>query len=76
MLLFTRFLQLISLVPTDASIFQRLGEMYDKDKDKSQSFQYYCEVRMEAMQNTTNKRHAHHYGFPHSLSDTVQPILM
>ena len=44
MLLFTRFLQLISLVPTDASIFQRLGEMYDKDKDKSQSFQYYCEV--------------------------------
>ena len=38
-----RFMQLISLVPTDPTVLQRLGDMYE-DSDKSQSFQYYLEV--------------------------------
>ena len=36
-------MQLISLVPTDPTVLQRLGDMYE-DSDKSQSFQYYLEV--------------------------------
>ena len=39
-----RFMQLISLVPTDPGVLQRMGEMYDSDNDRSQAFQYYCEV--------------------------------
>ena len=38
-------MQLISLVPTDPTVLQRLGDMYE-DSDKSQSFQYYLEVTM------------------------------
>ena len=38
-----QFMQLISLVPTDPTVLQRLGDMYE-DSDKSQSFQYYLEV--------------------------------
>ena len=38
-------MQLISLVPTDPGILQRLGEMYDSDNDRSQAFQYHYEVR-------------------------------
>jgi len=38
-----RFMQLLSLVPTDPNVLQRLGDMYE-DSDKSQSFQYYLEV--------------------------------
>ena len=40
---YCRFMQLISLVPTDPTVLQRLGDMYE-DTDKSQSFQYYLEV--------------------------------
>lgn len=39
-----RFLQLVGIVPTDAAILQRLGEMYDADGDKSQAFQYHYDV--------------------------------
>ena len=38
-----RFLQLISLVPTDPRVLQRVGEMYDSDDDRSQAFQYHYE---------------------------------
>ena len=40
---FIRFLQLISLVPTDPTVLQRVGEMYDSDNDRSQAFQYHYE---------------------------------
>ena len=36
-------MQLISLVPTDPGILQRMGEIYDGE-DRSQAFQYYYEV--------------------------------
>ena len=39
-----RFMQLISLVPTDPGVLQRMGEMYDSDNDRSQAFQYHYEV--------------------------------
>ena len=39
-----RFMQLIGIVPSDASILQRLGEMYDAEGDKSQAFQYHYDV--------------------------------
>lgn len=39
-----RFLQLVGVVPTDAVVLQRLGEMYDADGDKSQAFQYHYDV--------------------------------
>ena len=38
------FMQLIGIVPTDATILQRLGEMYDNEGDKSQAFQYHYDV--------------------------------
>ena len=38
-----RFMQLISLVPTDPGILQRMGEIFDGE-DRSQAFQYYYEV--------------------------------
>ncbi len=41
-----RFMQLISLVPTDPGVLQRLGEMFDADNDRSQAFQYYFEVHI------------------------------
>ena len=46
-LCYCRFMQLISLVPTDPTVLQRLGDMYE-DSDKSQSFQYYLEVLITA----------------------------
>ena len=39
-----RFMQLIGIVPSDAAVLQRLGEMYDQEDDKSQAFQYYYDV--------------------------------
>ena len=42
-----RFMQLLSLVPTDPNVLQRLGDMYE-DSDKSQSFQYYLEATSSA----------------------------
>ena len=37
-------MQLVGIVPTDAAILQRLGEMYDAEGDKSQAFQYHYDV--------------------------------
>ena len=37
-------MQLIGVVPSDASVLQRLGEMYDQDGDKSLAFQYHYDV--------------------------------
>lgn len=37
-------MQLVTYVPTDPGIQQRLGEMYDNENDSSQAYQYYCEV--------------------------------
>ena len=40
-----RLMQLISLVPTDPSVLQRMGVMFEKDqRDMSQAFQYHYEV--------------------------------
>ena len=39
-------MQLIGVVPSDANILQRLGEMYDQEGDKSQAFQYHYDVRI------------------------------
>ena len=39
-----RFLQLLGVVPSDANVLQRLGEMYDHEGDKSQAFQYHYDV--------------------------------
>ena len=39
-----RFMQLVSVVPTDPAILSRLGDLYDGTQDKSQAFQYQYEV--------------------------------
>ena len=44
-----RFLQLISLVPTDPHILQRLGEMYDQEGDRLQAYQYHYEVLVHTL---------------------------
>ena len=36
-------MQVVTLVPTDPHVFQRLGEMYDDNSDPSQAFQYHYE---------------------------------
>ena len=41
---FVRFMQLVSVVPTDPVILSRLGDLYDGTQDKSQAFQYQFEV--------------------------------
>ena len=38
-------LQLLGVVPTDASILNKLGEIYDNEGDKSQAFQYHYDVK-------------------------------
>ena len=35
---------MIGVVPSDASVLQRLGEMYDQEGDKSLAFQYHYDV--------------------------------
>lgn len=40
-----RYMQLVSVVPTDPSVLSKLGELYDSEQDKSQAFQYHFEVR-------------------------------
>ena len=40
-----RYMQLISVVPTDPSVLSKLGELYDSEQDKSQAFQYHYEVQ-------------------------------
>ena len=37
-------MQMIGVVPSDASVLQRLGEMYDQEGDKSLAFQYHYDV--------------------------------
>ena len=39
-----RYMQLVSVVPTDPSVLSKLGELYDSEQDKSQAFQYHFEV--------------------------------
>ena len=46
-----RFMQLVGIVPTDATILQRLGEMYDAEGDKSQAFQYHYDVSAQLYKN-------------------------
>lgn len=36
-------MQVATLVPTDPSVLQRLGEIYDDNSDQSQAFQYHYE---------------------------------
>ena len=43
---FSRYMQLVSVVPTDPSVLSKLGELYDSEQDKSQAFQYHFEVSM------------------------------
>jgi len=41
-----RFIQLLGVVPTDAVIQKRLGEMFDADGDKNEAYTYYFNVNM------------------------------
>ena len=34
----------MGIVPSDAAVLQRLGEMYDAEGDKSQAFQFHYDV--------------------------------
>lgn len=36
--------QLLGLVPSDSSVLQRLGELYDHDGDKQQAHHYHVDV--------------------------------
>jgi intraflagellar transport protein 88 len=42
--LFSRYLQLLGIVPTDPGVLHKMAEMYDSDGDKQQAYQYYCDV--------------------------------
>ena len=37
-------MQMIGVVPSDATVLQRLGEMYEQEGDKSLAFQYHYDV--------------------------------
>lgn len=37
--------QLLGLVPTDATVLQKIGELYDHEGDKQQAHHYHAEVR-------------------------------
>jgi len=39
-----RYIQLLGIVPTDAVIEKRLGEMFDADGDKTEAFTYFYNV--------------------------------
>ena len=66
-------MQLISLVPTDPGILQRMGEIYDGE-DRSQAFQYYYEVR--AMVGAVARRgRISKLSLSHSPIATVRPTL-
>ncbi len=49
-----RFLHLVTLVPTDPAVLQRLGEIYDNHDEKSLAFQYYYEVILYIRITTIN----------------------
>lgn len=40
----SRFLQLLGIIPTDAGILQKLGEIFDGENDKQQAYHYHFEV--------------------------------
>lgn len=42
---------LISVVPTDPGVLARMGDMFVRDGDKSQAFQYYSEVSPQNAEN-------------------------
>ena len=48
-----RYIQLLGVVPTDAVIEKRLGEMLDADGDKTEAYNYFFSVRL-------SHRHLHH----------------
>jgi len=41
-------MQVISVTPTDPHALAKLGKLHDDEGDKSQAFQYYCEVKIKA----------------------------
>jgi len=53
-----RYIQLLGIVPTDALIEKRLGEMFDAEGDKTEAFTYFYNV---------TKVHECYY-LPHSYS--------
>ena len=63
-----RFIQLVTLIPTDPGVLQRLGEIYDNNSDRSQAFQYYYEVIKHLF--------VYHYNMYYSPLDIVLLILM
>lgn len=50
-----RFLQLLSLVPTDPHIHQALGQIFDSEGDKQQAYQYYFDVSASLFVYTEQK---------------------
>jgi len=40
----SRYIQLLGVVPTDAIIEKRLGEMFDADGDKTEAYTYFYNV--------------------------------
>lgn len=45
-LLFFRYLQVHTVVPSDEGVLQKLGETFDRLGDRQQAFQYYSDVRI------------------------------
>lgn len=41
---FLRYLQLLSIVPDDVGVLQKLGDIYENINDKQQAYHYYYEV--------------------------------
>lgn len=39
-----RYLQLLSIVPDDVGVLQKLGDIYENINDKQQAYHYYYEV--------------------------------
>ena len=42
-----RYIQLLGVVPTDAIIEKRLGEMFDAEGDKTEAFTYFYNVNSD-----------------------------
>ena len=61
----SRYMQLVSVVPTDPSVLSKLGELYDSEQDKSQAFQYHFEVLVSLL--TVFPRMLQFSGFPLSV---------
>ena len=41
---FSRYNQLLGIIPSDPGVLQKLGEMYDSIDDKQQAYQFYSDV--------------------------------